>query len=115
VAATSKDIAKPPLGSGRGGDQIPQRVCFGVYSPPRLRELRMLRGFLLIAQTPLIGQEGKVSAGWCAIFGRALCPQKGRMMGITTIQAKVFNPGDPSHRIELDTHADAAITGLASG
>jgi hypothetical protein len=28
-------------------------------------------------------------------------------MGITTIQAKVFNPGDPSHRIELDFVVDS--------
>jgi predicted aspartyl protease len=28
-------------------------------------------------------------------------------MGITTIQAKVFNPGDPSHRVELDFTVDS--------
>jgi hypothetical protein len=35
----------------------------GVYSPPRLRELRMLRNFLLIAQPPLLEEEGKVDYG----------------------------------------------------
>src|SRR5262249_46303714 len=31
-----------------------------LFLPPRLRGLRMLRSFFLIAQTPLLGEEGKV-------------------------------------------------------
>ena len=69
-----QNIAKPPLWSGRGGDQIPQnfvevehhlllaaryRACIR-SAHPRLRELRMLRDLFLIAQRPLLGEEGTV-------------------------------------------------------
>src|SRR5262249_40895634 len=69
-----QNIAKPPLWSGRGGDQIPQnfvdvehhllvaaryRACIRSAHAP-LRELRRLRNFFLIAQPPLLGEEGKI-------------------------------------------------------
>jgi hypothetical protein len=43
--------------------KLRKQICFGLYSPPRLRELRMLRSFLLIAQPPLLGEEGKKKLG----------------------------------------------------
>src|SRR5262245_44282750 len=50
-----------------GGDQIPTEFG-GVRSPPRLREQRMLRSFLLTAQPPLLEEEGKSTSV------RLLCP-----------------------------------------
>ena len=52
-------IAKHPLWSGRGGDQIPTEFCLWPITTPSAR-LRMLRNFLLIAQPPLLEEEGKV-------------------------------------------------------
>ena len=37
---------------------IPAEIVGGL-SPPRLRELRMLRSFFLIAHPPLLEEEGK--------------------------------------------------------
>jgi hypothetical protein len=39
--------------------KIHTQIRFAIYSPPRLRELRVLRGFLSIAQPPLLEEEGK--------------------------------------------------------
>ena len=43
------------LTSHVAGMRFGNRVC---ERPPRLRPLRMLRGFLLVAQPPLLSQEG---------------------------------------------------------
>jgi hypothetical protein len=82
-----QNIAKPPFWSGRGGAQSPQnfvevehhlllaaryRACIR-SAHPRLRELRMLRGIFLIAQPPLLGEEGKFATppfGATAPIGR---------------------------------------------
>src|SRR6516162_592711 len=85
-----RQVFSPPLRGGVSATSIKYREasfmertgwCFGTYSPPRLRELRMLCAFLLIAQPPLLEEEGKNSdAGSCndtsnhiLSCGRAAC------------------------------------------
>src|SRR5437867_9894143 len=49
------------VGSGRGGwFKLP--IIGGLNQPPRLRELRSLRGICLIAQPPLLSQGGECNA-----------------------------------------------------
>ena len=54
-----QNIAKPPLWSGPGGDQIPPEFCLWLITTPSARTKDASR-LLLIAQPPLLGEEGKV-------------------------------------------------------
>src|SRR5215831_18339645 len=54
----NQNFAKQPLWSGRGGDQAPAKSDWWRITTPSAR-LRMLRSIFLIAQPPLLEEEGK--------------------------------------------------------
>src|SRR5262252_5156697 len=63
-----EDVAKPPTWSGRGGS-FHHRLIGELDEPPRLRLLRRLRAFFLVAHPPRLGQGGE----WLAHKRRKLC------------------------------------------
>ena len=62
VDATSKKYREASFErSGRGGWFKPPTISGSFNQPPRLRQLRMLRGIFFMAQPPLLSQGGVYS------------------------------------------------------